>query len=738
MHLITRTMGMLLGMSLLTLGSCQQDKDVPRVTEQTQTKYQQLQLRLTAEAVQEAFRMGSARAISYDLGDGAASALPKISDISGDTPVLGIVRSSNAEQPINYFRLKLTKQTDATGKTTYSITQADPKADEHGHPTAGGGDLRPVGHETEAISFNYDDSKSLGTLSMMLIVGGELSQEGGKQVVTFGSQVAPVTKVGTNYTATGLDIPYMSEWLELEIENEAKVYLKARLKEGERFHLRPQGALINMSVENEMEGRHVTLKGFTIRSTAYAGMGKYTFDDAAIHANTAGDYRPAWSFTTSMRNKMYVTTYDLGDSALDLPYLTDGWVEYDKNRNLSRNTNAPHLLTWVMPTEDALEGTNVSAEGLIQTEVLANVADARIAAGTGVYTNSDQVDAEEDAGKAIVPRMSALPAFGSKRLANVAGAESKGVVSGKVYPMTLNLSREPMTFDLMSQYPVARGGAAFCRADFSDLGYFSKTEYGDQVGKGPSDNAQLAVNFPIINSQPKWKGIPFEVGAVLFSIRPNPSDENSPYIGTRFDQYEYPEMGRGVGWYKVDQVTSTNVRANAGFTWSNRGSEGFVAYAFYFYPTPNEGADNRNGRHLFAMRYEYAQDISGMPVMKMTQRYIGTYALELGQIPRTLSPGGYQNLSIAEAAEFIGRRTYWNDPLRAQDDIVRYFPLAGAEDMTTGQPKDKGVKGYVAIGTGSGIFDRSGIWYSLYGQGDYGTGQTKIPVWLIRRNWTVQ
>ena len=133
---------------------------------------------------------------------------------------------------------------------------------------------------------------------MMVVAGGEWDAT--TKQLKFSNRIAPITTVDGKETAT-LDVPYFSDWQELDIENSTPTALKVRLKnyvkgtnETPVFTLKPQGMLLRMRVENEMEDpsnagtfRHIKLNKIYIRSTAYAGNGYYNLSESEVRAGVS-------------------------------------------------------------------------------------------------------------------------------------------------------------------------------------------------------------------------------------------------------------------------------------------------------------------------------------------------------------------------------------------------------------------------------------------------------------------
>lgn len=733
MSITLRSVGFLLACGMLVFSSCSQDKDLPQATEAVQKHYQQLRVELSAEAVQQAFKVAqTARGIDYSLdpvGNSAPGRLkkPMIKNIDESTSVIAVVRSSNAEQPVNYFRLKLQKKADAPGDTIYQIVQANPLADASGKPTAGGGDVQPENHAGQTLSFDYDESKDLGTLSMMLIVGGEWNASA--QTVSFKSSVVPVTTEGGQRVAKGLDVPYLSEWVDLTIENKSRDYMK--LRRDEAIRLKPQGILLDMQVENEMGepnqpalSRNVILKGFTIRSSAYSGAGTYTFSDAAVKSTSA--YAPAWTFE-GYEDGYDATTGDLLTSdfrlatPLEVGYSSQGRVLIDDVRKLYAYPNSPHVLTWVMPTETPQALASAGSE-IVRTQILADVEDTRVAGGNTVFSNDPNVDALEAQGKIVVPKMTALPVYASKKLATKNGGDAD-FVQGTSYRMTLNLSRFPMQAELISQYEVNADGTGFVNDSYQNVGYFPYTantnasEFSNTVKFG---NAKLNSGT---NGKASWSNVTFEKGALMFAG--STASKQGTILNTS-------PVGRSVrvdrGTYYADNGNSLRVSLLYTYRIDDLTAEGgYAGYSVVGYPPSSTGnGDIRGlqGGYIQLLRYEIVTLTSGMKAMKVTSRFIGPASLELGYIPRgSVAMGSMGTWGATELKNLLSDvnaiQSYWNDPVRKEDDVVRYFPFLGeapfgVTNPTQAQLTDYGVRNEFAIGVGYTDFSTAGVAYWFY------------------------
>ena len=221
-----------LALVVLLLGACAKDsKDAPQTQER---HYAQMSISLELDTQVEAFsnqtpQESGARAATFDMGTKGSLTSPKFKELEDGTKLLCIIRSSNADQPINYVQAEWKRSGDR-----YYLKYADGK-----------------------FPFQYDASKPLGTLYAMLVAGGEWDATNKR--LSFSNRITPIKTVGGKEVAT-LDVPYFSAWEELEAQTPDPAGLAVRLKDYKTglstepaFVLKPQGMLLRMRVENEME-----------------------------------------------------------------------------------------------------------------------------------------------------------------------------------------------------------------------------------------------------------------------------------------------------------------------------------------------------------------------------------------------------------------------------------------------------------------------------------------------------
>ena len=161
-----------------------------------------------------------------------------------------------------------------------------------------------------------------------------------------------------------------------------------------------------------------------------------------------------------------------------------------------------------------------------------------------------------------------------------------------------------------------------------------------------------------------------------------------------------------------------------------------------FYPEQDKWgkASDKTAAYTSIVRYQYEGLRNGIPTMKMTQRYLGSYSLWAAQFPEATAPTSYLSFMgadlkrIADAGE-----AFWNDELLKKDDVVRYFPLLGYK-LHTAELARKGEQGSILIkqglstsANGYGLFSRTFLKHTPGGDINHpGTGGSQYPLRLVR------
>ena len=687
---------------LLFLGSCSKEQigQTPTVEASRYSRGSiSMQLNASREEFEEINR-SEAKAVTFELGTKGSLTSPKFKELTDGTKLLCIVRSSNPAQPINYIQAVWKRDGNR-----YYIRQSD-----------------------ATYPFEFTAGQDLGTLYMMVVAGGEWDAT--TKQLKFSNRIAPITTVDGKETAT-LDVPYFSDWQELDIENSTPTALKVRLKnyvkgtnETPVFTLKPQGMLLRMRVENEMEDpsnagtfRHIKLNKIYIRSTAYAGNGYYNLSESEVRAGvskTAGvrnEQLLPWTFNDA--NTLKITELAMPGGALDLPGDATATVR-GSVRGLKDYPNSPWVLVWVKSTGQTVNQiSNSNGTFGVRTEIFADAEDVR---SNTVYSNTPGVDAQEVAGKIVVPSMKALPAYASRKLAVKNNADAT-FTNGGAYSLTINLQRMPIGFDRLSEYEVADGGASFTDTSYNNVGYFSQEE---------------TVNPIPLTQSGKWEYPSFGTLAT-FMGRTSGVDAYGITTSTT-DETIYPKVKTDAGNYQTYKSIG-----RFGIAFSSKVTDGTFdeIQTLLFYP---ETRGDKTAAYTSIVRYQYEGLRNGIPTMKMTQRYLGTYSIWAAQFPEATAPASYRSLMgedlkrIADAGD-----AFWNDELLKKDDIVRYFPLLGYK-LHTAELARKGEQGSILLKkglstaeNGYGLFSRTFLKHTPGGDINHpGQGGSQYPLRLVR------
>lgn len=667
-----------LALVVLLLGACTKDsKDAPQTQER---HYAQMSISLELDTQVEAFsnqtpQESGARAATFDMGTKGSLTSPKFKELEDGTKLLCIIRSSNADQPINYVQ--------AVWKRS--------------------GDRYYLKYEDGKFPFQYDASKPLGTLYAMLVAGGEWDATNKR--LSFSNRITPIKTVGGKEVAT-LDVPYFSAWEELEAQTPDPAGLAVRLKDYKTglstepaFVLKPQGMLLRMRVENEMENpvngklRAAKLNKLYVRSTAYSGDGYYDLSEAQVRAGatktakTRNEQLLPWTFSDADALKTTIFTFS---TPLELSTDATSTTPAGSVRGMKDYPNSPWVLAWVKATDQpaSLVGQVENNLPKVRTEILAEVEDSR---SNTVYSNKEGVDAEEATGKIVVPSMKALPVYSSMLLTTKSGANA-AFVNGAAYSLTINVQRMPLLLERISEYEVKQSGSAFTDKRYTDVGYFSRAEL--MTGSNPNPN-----KIPLIGNKANttWDYPDFELTASIMGI-----NHAASWLGTvSLDdtKLKYPTILPADGNYKP---YSNSVRFWLGLTHKEVNGK-MEAYTLAFYPNERAGTD-KTARYTSIVKYEYDRtDNNGLVIMKMTQRYLGAYSLWAAHFPDNTPTAEYKPRLVQDMERIMKLGdAFWNDPLRKADDIVRYFPLLGYKE-TSGSPiQDYGVNGFTIMGITGG------------------------------------
>ena len=380
----------------------------------------------------------------------------------------------------------------------------------------------------------------------------------------------------------------------------------------------------------------------------------------------------------------------------------------------------------------------VTAEN-VRTQIYADVEVKPQDGRNVVYSNSTSADEKELQGWAVVPRMKALPVYASDRLVRKADGSDAAFVEGMSYTLTLNLNRPDLPIELLSQTPVNSSFNGFAKRK-EDAAYIDNAN-SKNVLISAENTFRTAVGSSW--SIPSFERLSMLLGALagngtLSSTVPKFDSRQSPTIApaTYADASSYIVTA---GQAEQRMLLAINAAEH---------SDRVVFHALLFYPSLVVNKNyNRTGSRLSILRGEYATNLRGQKVFRLTMRFLGSYSNDIG----ILSPDeplvtaeADQKPSVAVALDKIIAKgdDYWNDNLRRQDDIVREFPL-WEKDPATGAIYQQGDAGYSMGDMGYIVFNYSpkplfalfgklGVGYPSKSSAGYPDLSKQAPVFMMR------
>ena len=646
---------------------------------------------------------------------------------------------------MNYIQATWTKK-DGTTNPTYTLSFDDNIT---GSPSAHSGET----------TFAYDSRETLGTLSMMIVAGGEWD------AATKHLNVSPKL-VRAEGTEMEYDMPYISEWRPLDYAfkngpsdpSSLSLALKGHDPNAtnvphERYTMKPVGMLLRMPVEEEMDdddGGNYQLNGITIRSTSFGGQGYFNLSESNIKATSTEIinqkeryYRSWWTFNVASEKD---ETYRV-ENPTEHGYDATG-VTYYGNRKLRKFKPRYYLFLWVMPRGQ--QPADVDAND-VRTQIYADVDVKPLDGSQVVYANSSSADdLEFNSGYSVVPRMKALPVYASDRLVPKADGSNAAFDEGKSYTLTLNLNRPDLPIELLSQYPVNKDYTGFAKVN-SEAAYIT-----NEFTQSQTELNAINTAFSTLG-QRNWSVAEFKRITMLFgAISGNGTlDPAAGRIDERGGQEPrlattaYADAG-SYGVNKLKNGSLEDIRMLLGLQASKPG-DNVVFYSLIFYPSMVRGRNYiRRGDRLSVLRGEYTTNNYGEPVFRIRLRYLGPYSNDIGVLPPNMPEVNSENDQkpmVAEALQKIIDKgeDYWNDNLRHRDDITRDFPL-WKKDPTTGKISkvgdadyDLGKMGYIVFDKdrpSPAYFGQLGIGYTASSYYGYKRMSTQAPVFLMRDRLT--
>ncbi len=126
---------------------------------------------------------------------------------------------------------------------------------------------------------------------LMALIGGQLNEGSGR--VHFDSGASPLKRVTVGHSI-GLEVPYISQWVELELRKQPNGSYDAGAKE--KLTFRPQGTLFRIRASNALPYAHIQVYGYEIQSRICDSKGSFDL-------NISYGEPPRWSFDDELSDQ---------------------------------------------------------------------------------------------------------------------------------------------------------------------------------------------------------------------------------------------------------------------------------------------------------------------------------------------------------------------------------------------------------------------------------------------------
>lgn len=164
---------------------------------------------------------------------------------------------------------------------------------------------------------------------LMALIGGQLNEGSGR--VHFDSGASPLKRVTVGHSI-GLEVPYISQWVELELRKQPNGSYDAGAKE--KLTFRPQGTLFRIRASNALPYAHIQVYGYEIQSRICDSKGSFNL-------NISYGEPPQWSFDDELSEQGWVRKYELEQPTRDM--------------SAGEDDDAYYYL-WMMPNRSSLLG----------------------------------------------------------------------------------------------------------------------------------------------------------------------------------------------------------------------------------------------------------------------------------------------------------------------------------------------------------------------------------------------
>jgi lipoprotein len=288
--------------TLCLLSACSKGLvDEPKEKDNTHLSGDTCSIRLSLEG-----NLDAPRYLDYKVG---GYGTPKV---HLTTPIiLGhcVIRSSNPNDPVTYITVEF--KVDGSNKVKLDMTEVPLRVSQQ--------------------MFRPDNGRQW---YLMVMLGGELDSNTGR--VSFDSSATPLKRASYG-DQVGLDIPYASQWITLELQRQDNGNYSAGGME--KLIFRPLGVLFKIQARNDLPYTHIQAYGYKIRSRICDSKGYF---DLNSHVGTL----PRWSFAEKMPVEGWERHYALEEPTMDMP--------------AKKEDDAFHYL-WMMPSGVAESGPEAFA-----------------------------------------------------------------------------------------------------------------------------------------------------------------------------------------------------------------------------------------------------------------------------------------------------------------------------------------------------------------------------------------
>ena len=252
--------------------------DEPKTTDNTHLSSDTCMIRLSLEG-----NLDEPRYLDYKVDN---SGIPRVHLTSPIIQVHCIIRSDDPRDPATYTTLEFKVKSDNKIKL----------------------DLTEIPLQANIQNFRPNTSRKWYIMAM---IGGELNTQTGK--VDFNSHAIRLRRVkkGDNI---GLEMPYISDWIPLELRERPNGGYDAGGME--TLHFRPQGVLLKIHARNALPYSHIQVHEYQIRSRICDPRGYFDL-------NASFGEKPQWSFAEEMPLDGWARNYILETPTDDMPAQTE-------------------------------------------------------------------------------------------------------------------------------------------------------------------------------------------------------------------------------------------------------------------------------------------------------------------------------------------------------------------------------------------------------------------------------